>query len=83
MGDFLSKVLASYDLSERNETYEVGRYCVGYLLIGDDGGGRGFLIDLNDERSCVFGSGFGDLEPEDFVVVAGSLQEWVDKKFSA
>jgi hypothetical protein len=70
------------DLPERNETYEIKECCDGYLLIGDDSGGRGFLIDLNSEDSCVYGSGFGDLDPADFVIVAASLQEWVDSEFS-
>jgi hypothetical protein len=32
------------DLAERNATFETAGYCPGFLLIGDDSGGRGFLL---------------------------------------
>lgn len=32
------------DLEERNETFEVARYAPGWVLVGDDSGGRGLLM---------------------------------------
>jgi hypothetical protein len=31
-------------LPERNRTFEVDRYCLGFIAIGDDGGGRAILL---------------------------------------
>jgi hypothetical protein len=70
------------DIVERNETYEVGYYCSGYLLIGDDGGGRGFLIALENDDPLVVSSGLGNLDPVDFSPVATTLQEWVNRGLS-
>jgi len=67
------------DIRERNDTYEVFEYCKGFLLIGDDSGGRGFLISLNNLESKIYGSGLGDLDPSEFVPIATSLQDWVEK----
>jgi hypothetical protein len=67
------------DVAERNATYEVLEYCPGFLLVGDDSGGRGFLIDTNDNAGRVYGSGLGDLDPSEFVTIASTLQDWVDK----
>lgn len=67
------------DAAERNTTYEVLEYCPGFLLIGDDSGGRGFLIDTKDEAGRIYGSGLGDLDPSEFVIIASTLQDWVDK----
>jgi hypothetical protein len=66
------------DLVERNTTYEVLEYCPGFLLVGDDSGGRGFLIDLKDDAGRIYGSGLGDLDPSEFVTIASTLQDWVD-----
>ncbi|BEU27124.1 SMI1/KNR4 family protein [Paraburkholderia caribensis] len=71
------------DLAERNETYEVDDYCRGYLLIGDDSGGKGFLIKLENDDPSVVSSGLGDLDPSDFSPVATTLQEWVNQGLSA
>lgn len=32
------------DLAERNETFEVAEYAPGWVLVGDDGGGSGYLM---------------------------------------
>lgn len=66
------------DLVERNTTYEVLEYCPGFLLVGDDSGGRGFLIDLKDDAGGIYGSGLGDLDPSEFATIASTLQDWVD-----
>ncbi|WP_211282557.1 hypothetical protein [Streptomyces griseorubiginosus] len=70
-------VYSSEDVGERNATYEVALYAPGFLLVGDDGGGRGFLVRADDPDSAVFSSGLGDLEPADFEIVSASFPEWL------
>jgi hypothetical protein len=65
-------------LAERNQTYEVAEYCEGHLLIGDNSGGRGYVMQLGDEDGCVYSSGLGDLEVTGFQKEADSLQDWID-----
>jgi hypothetical protein len=64
-------------LVERNRTYEVQQYAPGFLLIGDDSGGDGFLIRFDEGAGTeVFRTDLGSLTEEDFELVAGSLDEW-------
>lgn len=70
-------VYGSADLLERNDTYEIPEYCPGFLLIGDDSGGRGFLVALDSTETPVFSSGLGDLAVAGFVREAESLTEWL------
>jgi hypothetical protein len=37
-------IYGPHSIGERNETYEVAEYCPGWVLIGDDGGGNGYLM---------------------------------------
>lgn len=37
-------VYGPHSLAERNTTFEVARYAPGWVLVGDDGGGRGLLM---------------------------------------
>ncbi|MGC4807019.1 hypothetical protein [Micromonospora sp. DT233] len=39
------------EIAERNRTHEVPQYAPELLLIGDDGGGRGFFV-ARDDRAC-------------------------------
>jgi hypothetical protein len=71
-------VYGADDLAERNLTFEIAAYCAGYLLIGDNSGGKGYLMRLGGEDSPVYSSGLGDLEVAGFEKEADSLQEWVD-----
>lgn len=71
-------VYGTEDLGERNATYELPEFCPGYLLIGDNSGGKGFLMKLDSAESTVFSSGLGDLEVAGFVVESASLETWVD-----
>jgi hypothetical protein len=66
------------DLAERNQTFEISEYTQGYLLIGDDSGGKGYLMRLGDEDSAIFSSGLGDLDVAGFRQEAATLQEWID-----
>ncbi|WP_449349038.1 SMI1/KNR4 family protein [Streptomyces shaanxiensis] len=70
-------VYSTADIGERNATYEVARYAPGFLLVGDDSGGRGFLLRAGDPDPAVFSSGLGDLEPADFDVVSTDFASWI------
>lgn len=39
-----SAIYGPHSLAERNDTYEVAEYSPGWVLIGDDGGGSGYLM---------------------------------------
>lgn len=62
---------------ERNVTYEVADYAPGFVLIGDDSGGRGFLVRVGDPDSQVFSSDLGDLDPADFEIEAADVPSWI------
>lgn len=62
---------------ERNETYQTKEYCPGYITIGDDSGGRAFVISLSDIPRSVFVVGHGDMDPEEFELVANDFDVWV------
>jgi len=64
-------------LVERNATYEVAQYAPGYVLFGDDSGGRGFLLQAASAESPVFSTDLGDLDPDDFDIAGPSLSAWV------
>lgn len=69
---------STHDLWERNASYDVLTSCPGYLLIGDDSGGRGFLVDTCDDAARIYASGLGVLDPAEFATFASGLQDWVD-----
>ncbi|MGW5687132.1 hypothetical protein [Nonomuraea sp. NPDC003754] len=71
-------VYSAGDIGERNATYEVAQYAPGFLLVGDDSGGRGFLLRADDPDSAVFSSGLCDLEPADFDVVSADFASWIE-----
>ncbi|MFJ8627963.1 hypothetical protein ACIRD3_34705 [Kitasatospora sp. NPDC093550] len=70
-------VYSSGCIGERNATYEVARYAPGFVLVGDDSGGRGFLLRADDPASAVFSSDLGDLGPEDFEVESADFASWI------
>lgn len=65
------------DLAERNQTFEIADFCPGYLLVGDDSGGRGFLIRLDTADPPVLSSDLGDLEPAGLREEGPRFSEWV------
>ncbi|MES5819764.1 hypothetical protein [Streptomyces sp. RG80] len=71
-------VYSAGSIGERNATYEVAQYAPGFVLIGDDSGGRGFLLRADDLDSAVFSSGLGDLDPADFEVVSADFKSWIE-----
>lgn len=61
-------------LKERNETYEVKLYCPGDFTIGDDGGGRGVILRVND--GSVHLVDHGAMTPDCMTQLSGSFREW-------
>ncbi|MFJ9517869.1 hypothetical protein ACIRPK_06320 [Kitasatospora sp. NPDC101801] len=55
-------------------------YAPGFVLIGDDSGGRGFLLraDGPGPGSAVFSSDLGDLDPADFDVESTDFASWIE-----
>lgn len=39
-----TQIYAPEDIEERNETFQVAEYAPGWVLVGDDGGGLGYLM---------------------------------------
>jgi hypothetical protein len=70
-------VYSAGSIVERNATYEVADYAPGFVLIGDDSGGRGFLVRVGDPDSHVFSSDLGDLDPTDFEIEAADVPSWI------
>ncbi|NEB00987.1 SMI1/KNR4 family protein [Streptomyces sp. SID13726] len=71
-------VYAAECIGERNSTYEVAQYAPGFVLIGDNSGGRGFLLRADGSDSAVFSSDLGDLAPDDFEVEALDFASWIE-----
>lgn len=65
-------------IGERNTTYEVGQYAPGFILVGDDSGGRGFLLRADGPVSAVFSSDLGDLDPAYFDVESMDFASWIE-----
>lgn len=60
---FVERVLlySVHNLIERNSTFETKAYCPGYLAIGDDSGGRAFVIPFEKWTGSVFVVDQGDM----------------------
>ncbi|GAA0224089.1 hypothetical protein [Cryptosporangium japonicum] len=69
-------------LPERNTTFEVAEYAPGYLMIGDDSGGYGFLLACTSTPGPVFHSDLGSLQLDGFLHVADTFSEWRATGFS-
>ena len=67
------------DLVDRNATFEINEYCVGYLLIGDNSGGKGYLMCLTEEDHSIYSSDLGDLDVAGFKRESASLEEWLNQ----
>jgi hypothetical protein len=68
---------AAEELAERNRTFEVAVYAPGWLMIGDDSGGRGFIIDMSGRDRRVLIVDHGSMVPADGYPVGNSLVEWL------
>lgn len=71
-------IYGSRELVERNETYDVAACLPGHVAIGDDGGGRMFLL-LEGMASPVLRidmGAIGSMTPE---IVAANIETWIDQ----
>ncbi|MCY7717429.1 SMI1/KNR4 family protein [Bacillus altitudinis] len=74
-GDVL--LYGTEDIVERNKTWEVHHYASGYVAIGDDGGGRVFLMGQAEEEKKVWIVDAGVMDPQHAELVAEDLLSWV------
>ncbi|MCA0120650.1 MULTISPECIES: SMI1/KNR4 family protein [Bacillus] len=74
-GDLL--LYGTEDIVERNKTWEVHHYASGYVAIGDDGGGRVFLMRQAEEEKKVWIVDVGVMDPQHAELVAEDLLSWV------
>lgn len=65
-------IYAPEEIGERNETYQVAEYAPGWVLIGDDGGGRGYLVRRGGPD---FDPALGRVEAEVYRIDLGALGE--------
>ena len=69
------------EIEERNTTFEVHTYAASWLLIGDDGGGRGIFLDRSDPDGAVYRLGLGVGDPSYAVLLAPTLADWIENGF--
>lgn len=62
---------------ERNETFETKKYAADYLAVGDDSGGRCFLIPLDAGSNAVYTSNQGDMDSDGFNLLAEDFSVWL------
>jgi len=68
------KLYSQTEIKERNETFEVQEYLKDFILIGDDSGGLGFLMDKDGK---VYSCDLGFLDEDDMELKASSLEEFL------
>lgn len=73
-----TKLYSVDEVVERNETFEVSTYAPGFLSIGDNSGGRAFILSLSDAETTVHSVGYGTLEPRYMLVVASDVAAWLE-----
>ncbi|MDM5321819.1 SMI1/KNR4 family protein [Bacillus altitudinis] len=74
-GDVL--LYGTEDMAERNATWEIHQYASGYVAIGDDGGGRVFLMRQAEEEKKVWIVDAGVMDPQHAELMTENLLEWV------
>ncbi|MCM3123061.1 MULTISPECIES: SMI1/KNR4 family protein [unclassified Mesobacillus] len=65
------------DILERNEAWETEEYAPGFISIGDDSGGRVFLLSLSDKEEILIVDS-GDMIPDHAELISTNLNEWVN-----
>ncbi|MEH7014589.1 SMI1/KNR4 family protein [Neobacillus niacini] len=74
-------IYGTQDIIERNETWETQVYAQGYIAIGDDGGGRVFLMHQGDKEEKVLIVDSGDMTPEHSDLVTSDFTQWAKSGF--
>ena len=69
-------IYAPDQIVERNQTYGVAQYLPGHLMIGDDSGGRGVLLD---DSGAVWICDMGAFDEECREPLAAHLAQWVEQ----
>lgn len=67
-------IYAPEQVAERNQTYEVAQYLPDHLMVGDDSGGQGILVDSS---GAVWICGMGALDVECREPLTAHLTQWV------
>ncbi|WP_226535916.1 SMI1/KNR4 family protein [Fictibacillus halophilus] len=70
-------IYGTEDILERNETWEVKEYANGFVAIGDDSGGRIFLMASQQESTQVLIVDSGELSLAYAEVLSSDLIEWI------
>ncbi|EPR11641.1 SMI1/KNR4 family protein [Ruminiclostridium papyrosolvens] len=66
------------ELVERNQTWEVDKYARGYVAIGDNSGGKVFLMEADRASKEVIAVDSGYMNPKDEPeVITNDLSEWI------
>lgn len=60
---------------DKNEQLETKTYCPGFVTIGDDSGGRQFILSLDDGRVSLVDA--GAMTPDCFHPVADDFGSWL------
>ncbi|WP_144569149.1 SMI1/KNR4 family protein [Bacillus pseudomycoides] len=63
---------------ERNEVWEVDEYAIGYISIGDDGGGNVFFMSQDAEGKEVLVIDSGDMNPNHATIITSDFNKWVN-----
>lgn len=63
---------------ERNQTYEVSEYAQGYLAIGNNGGGKFYLMLANEESTELVQVDAGVMDPEFAALVNEDFITWIN-----
>lgn len=71
-------IYGTEDIKERNLTWETVDYAKGYIAIGDDSGGRIFVMAEKAESTEIFMLDCGDMNPENAIKVSDNLTEWIN-----
>lgn len=66
------------EIVERNRTWESSRYAPGYVVVGDDSGGRLVLMQASRDAIAAFSSDAGDLQPASFTPLGPDLIAWIE-----
>ena len=68
------------ELVERNQTWEVDEYAKGYVAIGDNSGGKVFLMKSDMAAKEVIAVDSGYMNPEDEPeVITSNFEEWISE----
>jgi len=60
---------------DKNEQMETKTYCPGFVTVGDDSGGRQFILSLADGRVSLVDA--GAMTPDCFYPVADDFGSWL------